>query len=108
MAASTSRLPSFLELRLRLLLPPAAAEGLIKLHNALEFVTAVLREGKLSAEQRALVVEDFQVGRDATAVAFQRCSNRIAEILHRVFLRFTDFVILLISDQSIRDVSEGQ
>src|ERR1700726_4217705 len=93
---------------LRLLLPPAAAQRLVKLHYALELVAAVLRQSELGAEERALVVEDFQVGGDAAAVALERCGDRIAEILDGVFLRFADFVILLIPDQSVRDVPEGQ
>ena len=93
---------------LGLLLPPAAAEGFVQLHKALELVAAVLRQGQLGVEQRPLVVEDLEVGGDAAAVALERCAYRIAEILKGVFLRFADFVILLITDQSVRDVPEGQ
>jgi hypothetical protein len=56
---------------LGLLLPPAAAEGFVKLHEALELVAAILREGQLGVEKRALVVEDLEVGGDAAAVALE-------------------------------------
>jgi hypothetical protein len=53
------------------LLLPAAAKRLVKLHNALELVTAVLRQGQLGAEERALVVEHLEVGGDTAAVALE-------------------------------------
>ena len=55
----------------RLLLLPAPAERLVKLHNALELVAAVLRQRQLGVEQRALVVEHLKVGGDAAAVALE-------------------------------------
>jgi hypothetical protein len=54
-----------------LLLLPASAERLVKLHKALELVATVLREGQLGAEERTLVVEDFEIGSDAAAVALE-------------------------------------
>src|SRR5260370_4312933 len=55
-----------------------------------------------------LVVEDFQEGGDASAVALEGCADRIAEVLDGVLLRHADFVIFLISDQSVGNVPEGQ
>jgi hypothetical protein len=89
-----------------LLLLPASAKRLVKLNKTLELVAVVLGQSELGAEQRALIVEDLEIGGDTATVALERCANRIAEILDRVFLRYTDFIIFLISDQSIRDVPE--
>jgi hypothetical protein len=59
---------------------PASAKRLVELHKTLVLVAAVLRQGQLGAEERALVVENFQIGGDAAAVLLERCADRIAEI----------------------------
>ena len=90
------------------LLLPAAAKRLVKLHEALKLVAAVLRQGQLGVEQRALVVQNFKVGGDAAAVSLERRADRIAEILNCGLLRCADFVKLLISDESVGGVPESE
>lgn len=90
----------------RLLLPPAAAEGLIKLDQALKLVSSVLRQGELRAEQRALIIEYLQERGDPSAIAFEGSGDRVAEILHRDLLRQADLVILLVGNQGVGNILE--
>ena len=48
---------------------PATAQRLIDLHKALIFVTLRLRQSELGIVERALAIEDFQIGGNASPVA---------------------------------------
>jgi hypothetical protein len=53
------------------LLLPASAKCPVELYETLELVAAVLRQGQLGAEQRALIVKDLEIGGDAAGVALE-------------------------------------
>ena len=86
---------------------PAASKRLIELHKALIFVTPRLRQSELGIVERALTIEDLEIGGDASPVARKREVYRVLQVVDSFSLANPHLMIFLISDQGIGDITEG-
>jgi len=89
-----------------LLLLPACAEGFLELDEAFVFVTAGRCERQFSRIERPLSIQKFKVGRSSSRVTKRRDANRFLQIRHGVMLAHSHLMELLVTYQSIGNVSE--
>ena len=87
---------------------PAAAEGAIQADEALVFGALSLGECKLGVEERALAVEDFEVGGSAAAIAHVGEADGFLQIGDRVLLAKANLMKLFVVDERIGNVSKSQ
>ena len=85
---------------------PASAECPVKLHQALVLAPSRLGECQFFVIQRPLPVQHFKVGRGTAPVAHDRQADRLLQIRDTILQTKPYLVLLLITDERIRDVPE--
>src|SRR6516225_11902731 len=91
-----------------LLVLPAAAEGAIEADEALVFGALGLSERELGVEERALPIENFEVGGSAAAITHVREPDGFRQIGDGVLLANANLMKLLVVDERIGNVSKSQ
>src|SRR6516225_462 len=91
-----------------LLVLPAAAEGAIEADEALVFGALSLSERELGVEERALTIENFEVGGGAAAITHVREPDGFRQIGDGVLLANANLMKLLVVDERIGNVSKSQ
>ena len=87
---------------------PAAAEGAIEADEALVFGALSLSERELGVEERALTIENFEVGGGAAAITHVREPDGFRQIGDGVLLANANLMKLLVVDERIGNVSKSQ
>jgi len=87
---------------------PAAAEGLIELDHGEELVELGLRKIEARGEVIGFVGEDLEVAGGASVIADVGEARGVFGGVGEFFLLSAKFLIFLISDEGVSDVTEGQ
>ena len=87
---------------------PAAAEGLVQLDHREELVELGLREIEARGEVVGFVSEDFKVAGGPAVVANVGEARGVFGGLGEFLLLSAKFLIFLIADEGVSDVTEGQ
>src|SRR5215510_4338895 len=85
---------------------PAAADRPVEPHDREKLVALELDQLQLGVEELALGVQDFEVARDAAAIADPGLPRSITQRVDERFLLDASFPPLPVLDESIRDVAE--